>query len=1081
MIYKVTLRPNPYKPCYDLVFIYVKFWYFFGKICAINTTTVTVTLETDVDVTEAGKTENYIVTIGEEAVSVTSVTYTANTNTAVLSVDLDGKAGIVSVNGVAASVSVDYEKPTMTAVQALNNKTLLVTFSESVDDVQSLTAGNYTLYNKVTGQSDVLNAAAGANNVEAVAAFANTEKTQVKITILSVGASVNGYPAGGLSNIDYILYASNVQDRATTPNTIVAASPAEFAGTLTPDTAGANLLSSTFNTATGDVTLQFDKAVTVASPADDKIYFEAGSTKVYLKNATDYTGIAGSAGDTKVSFTVDTTAGTGTLAQINALTGDLTVVAEKGAFTDGTNESEAVTSTPTLTQPPVLLGVTYDENTNTAVYKFSKAIDVSEITTFASKFALGGVDIDANSAATFNTTADSTDLSFTLSFADAQAVETALRAGTLTAAVDASSVQDADGNGNAAVSSSVVLTAGTDYVKDETAPTFTSATYKADTDTLELVFSEALRATVGDYTLANIEIYEDTDGVEGLVIADDTKLGDFSDFSAAANTNNHGAIQNTFNKADGTDATATDEMTTIYLTDEDGGAEELHDVIEGATGDVYLVIKADAVKDPSGNKIAADTTVKVTNIDVSNSTAVTADTTIAVANAGVFDVEFKNASGAVAMDPTTAGDASKYDVYLTANPLNKIAVKSVKLNADNTVATLFLETPMTESASALYSVKTSGILTATSEAGDVTTAETVDQGNDGDTTSLSATQNLVLTDKDTSGTVSAGDEIAITFNEAVVLPADLNITDLTVDNAHALGNSTFALGEDQATLTITVGSSATIAVGDTITFPVTVKDYEGNALVAGAAQTTNAMTVSGNVAPKISKAVFADANGDGAVSTGDTLAVKFDQNIKLADGKTATDLIDDIVETGTTFSAAVISGDTVTLTVDTAAFAVGDNVDVNGTPANVDVVNSWGTKAATTAVAVTSDDTTAPKVTAFEYDSANNKLIVSFDEAVNLAGTDADDIAKMIDSKLTLDSGTLGTVSAAALVAGDNTKVEITLTGESIDQFTTITVSVGAFDVDATTGTDGTNEVVQDASLNKAVRNQGTAYSITIK
>lgn len=1061
-----------------------------ASVSAINGTTIEATLAT----AKAGAvTADFTVTVADQAVAVTAVAANADNTNYTLTVDLAGKEGTLKVNGTAAVATVDYKKPTISSVQALNNKTLLVTYSEKVA-ANALTQANYTLYNATTGQVAIFETAGGgtATKIEANIAYSDTTQTAVKICIIAVGGSVTGYPMNGLSNGSYILYVSGVNDQATTANTIVSTSNYQFTGTLTPDSAGPNLISSTFNSGSGVVTLTFDKAIIVAAPADDKVSFTNGTTTVKLKNATDFFGIAGT---TSVSFTVDTTAGTGTLAQINALTGTLQVVVGAGAFTDGTNNSTAATSTPTLTQPPVLNSVTYNETTNTALFKFSKTIDVSSITTFTpNKFVIDAVDIqDANLK--FNNTSNSTDLSFTLSDVKAQALEAAARGDvTVIATVAAGTVKDTDAtpNANVAASSSVTVTIATNYTKDTTAPNLVGAKYNRDTARLEIAFDKKIRSDDTGAntfpTLANVEFYKDDNGTAGLQTSSspDTKIATFADYDTSAAVNSHGLTAGDLLKSDGTDAAVSDEMTTLYLLNGNTAAvEELGDTLETAiaTGkDVYLNIKTGAVKDTHGNASTADKAVKIDVSNVSNSTAVTADTTTVVNNNGSITVQFKNGIGPVAMDPVTASDKTKYNLYLTSNPLNKPAIQSVVMNADNTEATLLLSAPLL--ASQGYSYTTSGIKTASNVVGDITVAEALLAGAGPDTTALSATQNLVLTDKDASGTANAGDQVAITFNEEIKLPSGFALSTVTVDHSHTLGNATYSLSANMKSLTITLGSSSTIAVGDKLTFPVTIKDLEGNALAGGAGQTTNAMTVTGNTVPVIASTVYTDANTNGKVGEDDTLTVTFDQNIKLATGMTVADLVNDFNLNGNynhvkSVSLSVKVATVVLNSSSVASDVYGANPKISGTVDDVDIVNVWNTPTAdTTGKAVTYSDTAAPTITAFAYKSGTRTLTVSFSEAVNVTSAGAATLAQAVAGKLTPSAGSsIGTIASitGGTLASDGKSFSFVLhTDAIIDLYTTLTVLPGNWTFNA--GAD----FIRDASLNYAIRGQGTAYAITV-
>lgn len=1004
-----------------------------------------------------------------------------------LTIDAKDKAGNAATT---ASVTlVDKTKPTLVSAQAPNNKTIAVTYSEPVaagtGTNGALNVANYTLYNKASGQTVTFNAAAGVNNVQAVAAFATTDNTQVKLTILSVGNSVTGFPAGGLSDSNYILYVSNVNDRAPVANTIVPASPVQFAGTLTPDTAGANLVSATFNAGTGKVTLIFDKAVNNVAPADDKISFVVGANSVKLKNASDYNSF--SVSGTTVEFTVDTTAGTGTLKKINDLGANPQIVLAAGAFTDGVNDSNAATITPTLVQPPVLNAVTYDEATNTAVFKFSKTIDVTKIVTVNGVFTIAGYPI-AN--ATLNNTSNSTDISIKLSDTDAQAVEAAARAdadGIIAASVAAGTVQDTDAtpNANVAASSSVNLTVGQGYTKDTTAPTFVSAKYNDDSKVLELTFSEALRATIGDFATDSIEFYKDDNGVAGLQttavngVAADTKIATFADTDLLSATNDHAIIQNDF-RTDATGATAAaadTEMKTLYIKDQNARTNKLQDSIDAAYAankDVYVNIKANAVKDPSGNKIASDSSVKVTNVAVSNTSAVsTANSTITSTTVNSIVVTFKDSSGAfVAMDPATVTDITKYNLFLTSNPLNKPAIDKIIMGTNNTSATIILKDSAI--AGQNYTLTTTGLKTAGGAAGDLT-AKTFNAAA-ADAVTL-ASQSTVTTDVNNNGALDAGDTIKIPFNEEIKIPAGVTMANFTLDNNHSFGNSTFTLANDYKSITITIGSSSTAAAGDTITLPSNITDLEGNALGASSQAINKPAT---DAAPKIQSAVFTDTNADGAVGQGDTLVVTFDRDVKAAAGA---NLLDDFVIGGADSHAqnVVLSGNKATTTLKDEVDLSASNVKINSDSSKVNITSLWGTKALDPiGKAVTYTDTTAPTVTSIVYNSSTGQLTLNFDEAVHFSGTNGVSVAQMVYGKLSIDTtSSLGSKpTTAATLSSDKKAVTINLAGTpAIDSASVITISGGPFKADV--DVDGKYEVIQDASGNAAIRAKAS-YTPTI-
>lgn len=86
-----------------------------AAVSAITETTVTVTLESGADVTEATKTESYTVKSEQTDVAVTAVTYNATTKKATLTVDLNNKEGKLTVNGTEGSF--DFKAPTVSTVK----------------------------------------------------------------------------------------------------------------------------------------------------------------------------------------------------------------------------------------------------------------------------------------------------------------------------------------------------------------------------------------------------------------------------------------------------------------------------------------------------------------------------------------------------------------------------------------------------------------------------------------------------------------------------------------------------------------------------------------------------------------------------------------------------------------------------------------------------------------------------------------------------------------------------------------------------------------------------------------------------
>ncbi|MEA4826334.1 MAG: Ig-like domain-containing protein [Clostridium sp.] len=179
---------------------------FFGKISAINKTTVTVTLENGTDVTEASDINNYSIMLGQTPVEVTAVTYNATTRKAVLTVALDKMEGKLTVNGVEASF--DFKAPSIKAITPVSSRVFDITYSEAVNAGLAQIIANYGIVESGTANTITGNIA----KVEAISA------DKVRVTML----------AALTKDKSYTVTVTGMQDVSANKNTMTTSSSMAF-------------------------------------------------------------------------------------------------------------------------------------------------------------------------------------------------------------------------------------------------------------------------------------------------------------------------------------------------------------------------------------------------------------------------------------------------------------------------------------------------------------------------------------------------------------------------------------------------------------------------------------------------------------------------------------------------------------------------------------------------------------------------------------------------------------------------------------------------------------------------------------
>lgn len=953
------------------------------------------------------------------------------------------------------------------------------------------------MYNKVNGTDTKLTSAAGESGTGVVVTptFANSEKTQVKFTITNT--TVAGFPQGGLSNGGYIFYASSVDDKATVANTIVAASPYEFNGTLTPDTSASNLITASYNKGTGSVTLNFDKAVTATAPADDKLYFQSGDTKVYLKNATDYTSIAGS---TQVTFSLSDA----TLDAVNALSNPQLVVSA-GAFVGSGLDCAQATITPTVIAVPMITGVTYNDTTNRMTFTFSDTMNVSK---FATAISTGNkiqfestTGVYSNVVGTVVTATNSNQLTVVVDQATARLLD----------ACTIASPKIRVNEGNVATRENVTNlenTASTpvqmvekDYTGifslTHTPLSVVSAEYKKGTRNLVVTFNKNVRNDGDDSRL--VQLWKD-----GVSIGYVATPGGASAATAIGSTETADAKTLTFAVANA-GTTSTPAFDAVLDSE----------IVSGST---YAVsIGAGALTEQSGATTFA--------VAPANKVAVTytpaADSAPTVATGATLSVDgpsYVKAKFSVAVDKALAEDTSNYIAYLVADPTVTFSFDSAKLLSDDKTVYLHSTTALTL-ADGSYKIgikniaaKVGGaIMTSTYAAAD---SQALKSGvalaapalTDSAITATNTTdQSTAFTDNGTAG-MNAGDTFVVTFDKPVVVDGNVSgVHDVvfTNNNNHDLGtgNITVTPGDYANQLKVSLGTGYTAALGDKIGIKAgqtAIKFYDATTAVGTTDENKQVLAAptTATAAPAVKSAVYADANNDGKVSAGDTLTVVFDQNLDpngvavtaMTAGTNATDTF--VLPAGTSVgnapTFAYTGADTVTITLG------GTGIDLDATAAlsylrgltvkagtNNPVRNTWTVVADGngTAKTVTSADTTRPSITGATYSTTydytngtagagtDKVIIVSFGEKVNAADMDAAAIA----NNFALSSGySFGTAPVAKVVNG---QVVIKLDANAVFDAGITTINVVAGD---------TTQTAVDASGNKISRNASSASGYVV-
>ena len=1050
------------------------------SVSVINATTVEAIL--DEVQTVAPTADKFNVTLGTDPVAVTNVQLKAGTTkTYTLTVNIDGKEGLISVNNIAASATSDFKKPELTGVEIIDSKQIRIKFSEKVNSATFPAATSFKLLNR-------------SNN--AVDTFTGLSTLAVEeggtSAILTIGETA-GF-AGILVTLDgtnlelidgnYRLYVNDVKDVAG--NAMLANSLTDF--TITPsqlaDKTAPVMIPASYNTATGLLSVNFSEAVKTGADFDiTKFSFTSDTDVVASLSALDT--VAFASGNKQANIQLSAVNMTAVRTAINA--GKVVrVSAAAGAYKDVSNNANTASSaTIVIAAPPVLTAAEYNEETNILSVTFDKAVVPSTIT--AAKLAAASVNFEGGAAqslagATIISTTDPKVVRlYVAGLAEVNNDTTPAHTVSLPADFVFTSADTATRVGSAATTATNnQLT----YTEVTGAPILTGAAFNNSTKKLELTFDKYIATGDASINEANIDIVKNA----GVTTGTDTEALVYS----IAVDANHAAVSANKVTIDLTLDQAGDATTTV--------AGLISAVNDGTALSVKLV--ASAVKGANGSLSVATTTAAVATAQPYVAIAATDATKPVVSNTTVVSSKIIKVTFSEKVNAVDAINLANYSVALTADANAVLSISNVQLDASGKIATLTLA--QAQQVGAIYTLKIDGIK---DNAGNVMDAYTINSLTGTNSTADpqmadATTHTIAVTDADGSQNLSNNDYIMLSFESPVVLtdgtaskvqvssiidPARLaaalvtNGTDADILEGAVLST----VAGDQTKLKLTLAKTVALKGWNAVTLGTTtvniaatnniVSAIDGSlAQPAVAAQTIVAPSATG---PKVVSAVYADTNNSGSQDMGDKVVVTFDQNILVPDVPNVLNNDFGAALAGAAYQAVKTGDKEVTITFAASPTVVigTTTVDVTGTLANVDIASSWSNKAvphagtpADPAIVITATDVTSPTLTAAAFNDADDNGVDAGDQII-LTFSEAITVSPLVGTSDFAQTGiTFGGTPVISKSAFDNKQLIITLAGAPSIDATNAKIDIRGF---------GTANI-SDAVGNKAM-NLATPLSIT--
>lgn len=606
---------------------------------------------------------------------------------------------------------------------------------------------------------------------------------------------------------------------------------------------------------------------------------------------------------------------------------------------------------------------------------FNNPVDVSTLA-IGDLNLLGSANVALDTNDTIVTTADGTSVEITLA---KDAALDAYEASTVTgrkAKITAGASDDVAGD--AIATSEVTLT----YVEDTTAPTLVSASYNETTGRLTLEFSEPVQV----------------DNAANAVQISETGIK----FTGGLDT-----LDATGNEQITANATATSAKTlTFVATAGDHNDSLTNTASESLTSATRIYFDKGAVKDDAGNEIAAVDSVNAFTIQYVDQTPPQLNAAATHISPTSFRISFNEK-----VTKATAENVANYVIHKNDNPAVVLTPVSAVLASNGTDVTVTVNQAAVNGY--VYSVTASNVQdTAGNVIGSTnnTASWTVSAVTDSTDPALSA-NGITYTDVNGDYTISAGDTIEFKFTEPVVIEEGISSADFDLSTISTPANgfgtgATFEYGDTNDIIKVTLGTNSGFTNSDfgvNLNSKVTtkIKDLAGNDAAVG---TASSLDKPDTDRPTLETAVYADANGDGAVGANDTLTLTFnealDTTVDLSTLVAGDFTFADGSDTFTIANAEYTSANTVRITLASADLDGGAGAETYLAPgtSTIDVNTAqsvlkdlWGNDAdANAAVDITSDDATRPTLVSASVTAAGATLAagdtieVTFSEAVSL-------------------------------------------------------------------------------------------------
>jgi len=1000
-----------------------------ASVSAINATDVTIVL--------AAKPATDLVTAdaSQFALTVNGTAVAAPTAVAKVASDLTGKTykltiatladqqGNLAVNAIAKAF--DFKSPEVTSIVTKGPNSIEITFNEAIKSATSIPT-NFLL-SKATGTAIVPGATKpvlSADGTKVTLTWTNAVNLTVADYVLTLGTTDTATATNRVKDVagNSIYGGTEISFRPTADQLAVQEAP--------------SLSTALYNNGTGELTLTFNKDVTAANVDVSKltiggIAIPADAAKVnVLTNSV------------KITLSADT------LKTVNVVSGALSLIGVKDAWTDGTNATAGQTVAVTKVSPAVISSSSYNQETKVLTVNFDQAvkmlapgnIKINDATDANVGTGLSATNVDGT---TLDTTIASSTWALKLEASQATALENVANDKTkLKVFMDAGAVKNNTTTVIPNVATAYVDGVAVAYTADVTNPYITGAKYNNLTSTLTLTFNEALNAaSVGNMNAGSaVKV--------ATVATGDTNVTDL-----------YGA-------------TLTLDATNKVLTVTGGTIANLD--AQYSTGKAMKVWFAkDVLVDADGLKNVATTFDTGVTLTYNDFTAPRVDVATDTANQTYVKVVFSEKT-----DKTTAETAANYVIKDLSGAT--LAVNSAVLQADN--KTVYLNTaaqvggkPYTLTVSNVRDLQ-QNLVDPLYNSKDFVGSTLVSTGKLGVNATLAATAPIN----------AKNDTLAVTFDAAAsqtqalnlanysVLEATADTTDAwAVATAVSLSDAKAELNANGNVVTLTLGSY-NLQSGKAYKVVVSnVADVYGNALDATKTTAKTTLAPAGNLL----EPTVLEAN-----TKASAVKLVFGQELNATEAvKAANYLVGAAVPTQATYAWDAVKGKaTVTLDLGTALTGT-SAVSIKNTVTNLageviaspDVAYDATTHFAGVSAPTALTDTVAPTVnTVVAIANPGSSLTLGGSDVITVTFADKDILSASVNASDIVLKDALGNVIPAA----DYTVAPSLTTGPlGVDQ---VTITFGNASPDDYNLQNGQNYVV---TVSGVVDTSGNSVATTTK